>query len=112
MKTFDDLATYNNTSAIHDGDTWMVRLHNTNIFKMVEEEAGRVITLNSGGWQTTTTKKRINEACRAIELKIVVYQEKHKWFVGVGPDGPSVPFYDGMVLQSVFGHDNLWTHHE
>ena len=106
MKTFDDLAKYNNTSAIHDGGTWMVRLHSTNIFKMVEEELGRVITLDSGGWMTTTTKKRINEACYAIGLRIVLYQENGKWYVQLGNIAPTVPFYDGMVLTQAFGSEN------
>ena len=112
MKSFNDLAKYNNTSAIHDGDTWMVRLHNTNIFKMVEHESGRVITLDSGGWKTTTTKKRINEAFESIGLPFVLYQDKGEWYIQLGNIGPTVQFSDGMVLQSVFGRDNLWTHHD
>ena len=106
MKSFDDLAKYNNTSAIHDGDTWMVRLHNTNIFKMVEEESGRVITLNSGGWQTATTKKRINEAFESIGLRLVLYQDKGDWYIQLGNVAPTVPFYDGMVLTQAFGSQN------
>ena len=107
MATFDDLAKYNNTSAIHDGDTWLVRLHNTNIFKMVEEESGRVITLNSGGWQTTTTKKRINEAFEAIGGRSRVIQVKGTWYVSTCCDDKMVLFEDGMKLSQAFGSPNI-----
>ena len=65
-----------------------------------------VAAICSGGWMTTTTKKRINEACYAIGLRIVLYQENGKWYVQLGNIAPTVPFYDGMVLTQAFGSEN------
>ena len=101
MKSFDDLAKYNNTSAIHDGDTWMVKLHDTVIFKMVENKSGNVITLRSGGWRTVTTKKRINEAFRTVGVALNLFQEDGEWFVY--NIASNIPFYDGMTFTGLGG---------
>jgi len=102
MSAFDDLSRYANTSAVYDGNIGIVRLHNTNIVRYEEEEGGRVITLDSGGWNTTTTKKRMNEAFKALGLRIRVYQENYRWYVSLGPAG-NAQFYDGMRLTQAFG---------
>lgn len=60
--------------------TVAVNLHDTNIVKFYED--GR-ITLHTGGWQTVTTKDRINEFISGR-----VYQKKHAWFyVGHNVEG-------------------------
>ena len=69
-----------------------VRLHNTDI---VSYRADGVITLNSGGYRTVTTKQRINQL---LPPGWDVYQKKHKWYV-VAPNGEQEDFFDGMKIQ-------------
>ena len=52
------------------------------------------ITLDSGGWETATTKTRMNQAASELGLPYHVYQKKFKWYVSAG--GIDVPFFDGM----------------
>ncbi len=41
----------------------------------------RKVKLNSGGYQTVTTKKRINQFFRMFALPFSLYQEKGDWIV-------------------------------
>ena len=72
-----------------------VRYHDTNIVEFTPD----TITLNSGGWQTATTKRRMNETASAYGLDFWVSQEDFKWWVSVGPDRKPIPFSDGMTFK-------------
>jgi len=50
------------------------------------------IVLNTNGWETVTTKARMNQYMPNGHI----YQHKYKWYVKT-PDG-DVPYYDGMIL--------------
>lgn len=79
----------NNTYAeILNDDTVAIKLHNTYVVKI---HADGTYTLNSGGWQTVTTKDRINQYS-----PVRVYQEKYQWFVTI--NNKPYPFIDGMVV--------------
>lgn len=52
------------------------------------------ITLNSGGWQTVTTKRRMNQVANEYGLPFQVFQRKGDWFVTIGNE--TVKFHDGM----------------
>lgn len=67
-----------------------VRLHNTDIVSYREDG---IITLNSGGYQTTTTKQRMNQL---LPPGYGISQTKFKWYLRT-PEG-EVPFVDGMTL--------------
>lgn len=67
-----------------------VRLHNTDIITFSND----VITLNSGGWKTVTTKDRINAHCRMFEKIPYLYQRDSQWFIGDGV------FYDGIQFKN------------
>lgn len=79
----------NNTYAeiLYDGSV-AIRLHNTDVVKI---HPNGLYTLNSGGWQTVTTKDRINQYSPRR-----VYQRNFEWFVDI--DGKEHPFIDGMVV--------------
>ena len=79
----------NNTYAeiLHDG-TVAIKLHNTYVVKI---NPNGTYTLNSGGWQTVTTKDRINQYSPRR-----VYQRKYEWFIDI--NGKEYPFMDGMVV--------------
>ena len=80
----------NNTYAeiLSDGSV-AIKLHNTNVVIIYSDNSA---ILNSGGWQTVTTKDRINQYSPNR-----VYQRNFEWFVNV--NGEDYPFFDGMVVQ-------------
>lgn len=77
---------------------------------------GDIVTLNSGGWQTVTTKRKMLQAANQFALRFCVFQRKGEWFVdvkrndgelSVHPErsywlGLEIPFRDGMKF-------NIWT---
>ena len=67
------------TKVTKDGTTSTVRYWSTDVVK-VDWNTG-IITLNTGGWWTVTTKLRMNQASREWGLGYHVYQHKGDWFV-------------------------------
>lgn len=80
------------TSVVRREHYVCVTYHNTQV---VEADAFS-ITLRSGGWQTYTTKARMNQASNQFGLGYSVYQHKREWFVSY--QGQKLPFVDGMRL--------------
>ena len=72
----------------------IVRLHGNKIAEIGDD----FMTIFDGGWQTVTTKSRLNalfsEFCNPGEG---VFQKAYQWFVNV--NGQTVPFESGMVLR-------------
>ena len=70
-----------NTSVVHLNDeksTTEVYLHGNKIAEVDEDS----MTIFDGGWQTTTTKSRLNALCEAFCIEGErVYQKNFKWFV-------------------------------
>jgi hypothetical protein len=93
--------TPNNTTLALDRDTHIVTLHRTQIVKVT----GKRVTLDSGGYQTVTTKRRMNESARAFGLPYRVRQKDFAWRVEVyDQDGEVVrtlSFVDGMTFEAV-----------
>ena len=58
------------------------------------------ITLKSGGWETVTTKRKMNQSSLQFGLGFGVYQRNYEWFVDT-PKGETVSFVDGMKLERV-----------
>ena len=70
-----------------------VKLHGTFVVKINPDGT---YTLDSGGWQTVTTKDRINGYS-----PVALYQHKGEWFVATVKKGrlaheTATPFKDGM----------------
>jgi hypothetical protein len=87
----------NHTWLERDGDGKIVlRLHATDI--LVFEP--RIVTLNSGGWRSVTTKARMN---KYLEWGRRVYSERGEWvvLVGRGENRVTYKFEDGMKLVDV-----------
>ena len=57
---------------------------------------GKTITLTSGGYQTATTKTKMNQASSQFNLGYRVVQENYKWYVYFM--GKKFIFDDGMIL--------------
>jgi len=62
--------------------------------KIVEWKNGK-IKLNSDGWETVTTKRKMNQASHQFCLGFSVYQKNYEWFV-VTPTGETLEYHDGM----------------
>jgi hypothetical protein len=59
---------------------------------------GDTVTLNSGGWETVTTKRKMNQASNQFGLGFGVFQKEWVWFVDL-PNGETVKFVDGMSFK-------------
>ena len=81
------------TSVINDNQVTMVCYHNTPVVKITDDE----IILNSGGWLTATTKRRMNQASLQYNLGFAVYQVNFSWYVDY--KGDTIPFEDGLRLK-------------
>jgi len=82
-----------NIQVFHEGGIVKVKLHNTYVFCMSENGT---IVLNSGGWQTNTTKTAINRAFSQLNIDGHISQVKGQWFVTF--NGEKYSFKDGMGL--------------
>lgn len=58
-----------------------VKYHKTRVFEW--DKALGLVTLDSGGWDTVTTKNRINQALNQFLPKVdaYVYQENWQWYL-------------------------------
>ncbi len=93
MPRMDKLSTYR-TTVVEKGDDLAVTYVSTAIVK----RNGNTITLDSGGYETVTTKRKMNQAARQFALGYGVYQKRGKWFV-ITPKGETVPFHDGTSFE-------------
>ena len=86
-----------NTSVTMNGNIAEVRLHGN----LIAEVSDECVTLHDGGWQSVTTKSRLNaimsECCLPGEG---VFQKEWEWFCRLwnGTEHFVVPFRSGMRL--------------
>jgi len=93
MPRMDKLSTYKTTFKL-DGDKGCVTYTDTDIVEWVKNK----ITLRSGGWESVTTKRKMNQAANQFNLGYSVFQKDFVWYVDT-PQGDTVKFYDGMELE-------------
>ncbi len=85
-------------TAIYQSDGYTVaQSHDTQIVRFNDDE----IILNSGGWQTVTTKRRMNQVSDVFHLGFRVSQRQGEWFVDYFANeiGDTYSFNDGMILE-------------
>lgn len=117
MPSTQKLSTYRTTWATLPNDGVTVTYVSTEIVRA----EGDIITLNSGGWQTVTTKRKMNQAANQFGLRFGVHQVKGEWFVDIkcSPSerarreqeghrdfywqGLEIPFRDGMKFDKWTG---------
>lgn len=75
-----------------DGVT-AVRYHWTDVVRFTND----YIRLNSNGWRTVTTKRRMNETANQFGLGYSVFQKAHHWYVRLGEQ--VLDFSDGMTFE-------------
>jgi hypothetical protein len=78
---------HNTHVELRGGNTFAVRYHQTDV--VTYHPDGRIV-LNTGGWQTVTTKARFNTFTPAR-----VYSDRRQWFVSTS-NCQHRPFFDGM----------------
>ena len=71
-------------------DNVRIRFHKTDILKF---DGDGNVTLDSGGYHTTTTKARLNE----FQEVAYIYQKDFAWYVRLR-NGKVVEFYDGIKI--------------
>lgn len=82
-----------NTMVSNQDGVSFVFLHGNNIAQIGDTW----IRLFDGGWQTNTTKSRLNAILQAHGCEGErVFQKKGEWFITV--NGDAVPFFSGMRL--------------
>ena len=81
------------TSVIMEDNVLLITYHSTIVVKVSDDE----LILNSGGYQTNTTKRRMNQASLQYQLGFSVYQSDFCWYVAY--NGDIIPFEDNMVLK-------------
>lgn len=78
---------------VFDGDHFTyVTYHQTHVVKF----NSKVIILNSNGWNTKTTKLRMNQTSNQYNLGFSVYQDRRQWYVTW--KGVTLHFSDNMEL--------------
>lgn len=76
-----------------EADRVEVYLHNN----LIAELGDNYITLYDGGWQTNTTKSRLNAILAENGIgNERVFQKNHQWFISY--DGKVEPFVSGMTI--------------
>ena len=67
-----------NTAVCHDSEGANVYLHGNHIATVKDNS----ILLFDGGWQSNTTKSRLNALCYEFSYGARVFQKNFEWFVG------------------------------
>ena len=71
-----------------------VSLHGHNI--ATYDHATAALKISSCGWETVTTKSRLNAILQEVKTGCSVFQKKFEWFVSFR--GEVKDFFDGMIL--------------
>ena len=75
-------------------DCSTIVLHRTAI--AVYDHKNQALKLNSGGYQTVTTKSRLNAILQGLIAGASVYQKQFEWFLNY--NNQTHDFNDGMIL--------------
>ena len=88
----------NNTLTTFDNtiENCFVYLHGNHI--ATYNYANKELSLFDGGWQSNTTKSRLNALCYEFATGFGVFQKNFNWFVGDFQNKPINPFCDGLIV--------------
>ena len=75
-------------------DCSAVYLHNNRIATV--DHNTNALKLSSCGWQSVTTKSRLNAILQGLIAGASVYQKQFNWFLNY--NNQTVDFFDGMIL--------------
>ena len=88
----------NNTLTTFDStiENCFVYLHGNHI--ATYDHVNKELTLFDGGWQTVTTKSRLNALCNEFATGFGVFQKNWDWFVSDFQNKTIKPFCDGITV--------------
>lgn len=92
MTQLDQVGKHATVVLTTDDNTTSVIYHETQVVRFNYDH----VILNSGGWQTQTTKTRMNQASNQFNLGFTVVQKQGKWYVDY--KDTTREFKDGMIL--------------
>jgi len=84
----------NNTTVSTQNNTTTVTLHSTPIVQFDDEK----IVLRNNGYNTQTTKRRMNQVADVFGLPYYITQLHGKWWVTKKTRGECVEFFDGIAI--------------
>ena len=73
-----------------------VYLHGNNIASL--DTATHALTIFDGGWQSNTTKSRLNALLDELVPSMGIFQKDWVWYLRDSLDGSVVPFISGMEV--------------
>ena len=73
-----------------------VFLHGNHIASL--DTATHKLTIKDGGWQSVTTKSRLNALLDEFVPSMGIFQKNWEWFVSDRLSGSVVPFVSGMAV--------------
>ena len=73
-----------------------VYLHGNHIASL--DTATHALTLKDGGWQSNTTKSRLNALLDEFVPSMGIFQKNWTWFLSDRLDGTVIPFQSGMTV--------------
>ena len=88
--------TGSNTTVITEDNISTVMLHGNHIATYYHDT--KELALFDGGWQSNTTKSRLNALCAEFATGFSVFQKNFNWFVGDFQNKTVKPFCDGLIV--------------
>ena len=85
-----------NTTVITEDNVSTVMLHGNHI--ATYNYTLKELELFDGGWQSNTTKSRLNALCYEFATGFGVFQKNFNWFVGDFQNKTVKPFCDGLIV--------------
>lgn len=82
-----------NTYAYRTANGYGITYHQTQIFHITDEG---VITIDSGGWHTSTTKTRMNEW---LPRAVGIFQKAHVWYIWQRETDEKFAYVDGEIIR-------------
>ena len=84
-----------NTTVITEDNESRVMLHGNHI--ATYNHTLKELELFDGGWQSVTTKSRLNALCYEFATGFGVFQKNWDWFIS-DFSGTAKPFFDGAIV--------------
>ena len=86
-----------NTTVVQHRNEMEVFLHGNHIATLCKISMD--LRLFDGGWQSNTTKSRLNALCSEFAVGHGVFQKNWEWFISDRFSGINIPFISGISIK-------------
>ena len=86
-----------NTKVVLFNDFALMTLFNNYIAKRGTTDNANAVVLSDGGWETATTKERLNGLLQLLDSPFFIMQRKYVWYVTDGKT--KVPWKSGYTVE-------------